>query len=70
MEKNIKKKVCGVPTVAQRVTHPASIREDVGLIPGLAQLSNPSCCGCGVGWQLLFQFNPYLGNFHMLQVQP
>ena len=27
----------GVPTVAQRVTNPASIHEDVGLIPSLAQ---------------------------------
>ena len=27
----------GVPIVAQRVTNPTSIHEDVGLIPGLAQ---------------------------------
>ena len=27
----------GVPTVAQRVKDPASIHEDTGLIPGLAQ---------------------------------
>ena len=33
----------GVPTVAQRVKNPASIYEDEGLIPGLAQwLSNPA----------------------------
>ena len=28
----------GVPTVAQRVKSPASIHEEVGTIPGLAQL--------------------------------
>ena len=27
----------GVPVVAQGVTNPSSIHEDVGLIPGLAQ---------------------------------
>ena len=27
----------GVPTVAQQVTNPISIHEDMGLIPGLAQ---------------------------------
>ena len=28
---------CGVPIVAQQVKNPASIHEDAGLIPGLAQ---------------------------------
>jgi len=27
----------GVPIVAQQLTNPTSIREDVGMIPGLAQ---------------------------------
>ena len=31
------KNVWGVPLMAQRVTNPTSIHEDVGLIPGLAQ---------------------------------
>ena len=26
--------------------------------------------GCGIGQLLQFQFNPWPGNFHMLQVQP
>ena len=29
--------VMGVPVMAQQVINPTSIREDVGLIPGLAQ---------------------------------
>ena len=31
-----KKKKSGVPVMAQRLTNPTSIHEDVGLIPGLA----------------------------------
>ena len=31
------KNLLGVPVVAQQVTNPTSIREDVGTIPGLAQ---------------------------------
>ena len=30
----------------------------------------PSCCGCGVSWQLQLQFDPWPGNLHMLQVRP
>ena len=32
-----KSRVFGVPVVAQRVTNPTSIHEDVGAVPGLAQ---------------------------------
>ena len=50
--------------MAQLVTNPTSIHENVGLIPGLAQgkdLALPQdaaqiwhyhCCGCGIGQQL------------------
>ena len=35
----------GVPTVAQHVMNPTSIREDVGLIPSLAQwIKDLVCC--------------------------
>ena len=34
---SIKIVTVGVPTVTQQVKSPASIREDVGSIPGLAQ---------------------------------
>ena len=34
---NAKESTIGVPVVAQQVKHPASIHEDAGLIPGLAQ---------------------------------
>ena len=33
----IKKNYLGVPIMAQQLTNPTSIREDVDLIPGLAQ---------------------------------
>ena len=61
----------GVPAAAQQVKNPTSIREDAGLIPGLAQLVKRShcykmwcrlqtlcCCGCGVGRQLQLLFHP------------
>ena len=35
--KLIRKQIGGVPLVAQCVKNPASIHEDLGLIPGLAQ---------------------------------
>ena len=38
------------------------------IVTDVAQI--PHCCGCGVGQQLLLQFNLQCGNFHMLQVQP
>ena len=28
------------------------------------------CCGCGIGWQVQFWFDPYPRNFHMLQWGP
>ena len=37
----------GVPVMAQRVTNPPSIHEDVGSTPGLAQWVNDQCC-CGL----------------------
>ena len=62
----------GVPIVAQQVTNPTSVHEDVGSIPGLTQwvkdLALPQvghrraqiwCCwGCGVGQQLQLRFDP------------
>ena len=52
----------GIPIMAQEVTHPTSICEDEGSMPGLTQwvkdqmllyLAQILCChGCGVGWQL------------------
>ena len=48
--------------------------EDLTLLQAVAQVADSAqiwcCCGRGVGWQLQLQFNPYPGNFHMLQVQP
>ena len=61
------------------------LREDLDLIPGLAQwvkvLKFPQavvadvaqiwhCCGLGVGWQLQLPFYRWPRNFHVLQVQP
>ena len=34
---NFKKPICGVPFVAQLLTNPTRIREDVGLIPDFGQ---------------------------------
>ena len=39
--------------------------------PSLASISELGilrCCGCGVGWQLYFQFYPWPGNFQKLLV--
>ena len=30
----------------------------------------PHCYGCGVGWHLQLRFDPWPGNFHLVQVQP
>ena len=71
-EDQIKTSNLGVSTVAQQVTNPASIHEDVGLIPGLAQWIKdpwavvqveevariPGSCGCGIGWQLQLWLDP------------
>ena len=55
--------------------------EDVDLTPGLTQgVNDPDlvsdgawmcrCRGCGAGRQLQLEFDPWLGNFRGLQVQP
>ena len=48
--------------------------KDPGLLQTVAQGTDAaqiqSCCGCGVGLQLQLQFNPWPGNFYMLQVCP
>ena len=62
---NIKSSHCG-----SAVTNLTSIREDTSSVPGLAQWAQIlRCCACGVGWQLQLRFSPWLGSFHMPQVQ-
>ena len=39
----------GVPVVAQEVTNPTSIHEDVGSIPGISQWGKDLALPCGVG---------------------
>ena len=72
--------------MAQQVKNLTNIHEVMGLLPGLCGLRIQCCCelwcqvadtarilracGCGVGQQLQFQFNPWPGNFHMPQVWP
>ena len=60
--------------MAQWLTIPTRIPEDVGLIPGLAQLriwhGCGSGCGCGTGQQLQLGFDSQPGNFHVLLVRP
>ena len=50
--------VFGVPVVAQRLTNPASIHEDVGSVPGLTQWGSGVAVSCGVGWQLQLRLDP------------
>ena len=56
--------------MAELLTNPTSIHEDVGLIPGLIQWVKDLTLWLCLGWQLQLQFNSYPGNFHMPQVQP
>ena len=59
----------GVPIVIQQVKDPASIHDDMDLIPGLAQwVQDPEmpqdvawiwhCCNCDEGQRLQFQLDP------------
>ena len=51
-------------------TQAVSMRIWVRSLASLSGLRILSCCGCGIGRQLQFQFNTLPGNFHMLQVPP
>ena len=53
------------------VTNSTSIREDVGLIPGLApRVKDPALLWLWCRRQLPLRFDPSSGNFHVPQVQP
>ena len=47
--------------------------KDLALPRAVVKFADPArilCCwGCGVGWQLQLQFDPYHGNLHMLWEQ-
>ena len=47
---------------------------DLALLKAVVKVADTArilcCCGCGVGWQLYFWFDPYPGNLHMPWVQP
>ena len=55
-----------IPGLVQWVKDPAQLQA-VAQVTDMAWI--PRCCACGVGWQLQLQFDPYPGDFHMLQVQ-
>ena len=56
--------------MAQWLTNPTSIQccRELWWVADKAQIWHD--CGCGVGWQLQLQFDPWPGNLHMPQVQP
>ena len=47
---------------------------DLVLLGAVVQITDAvqswCCCGCGIRWQLQFQFNPQSGNLHMPWVWP